>query len=114
MLTQLYQEDPEGMRIVKRDERIIGYLASRSGSRAVQIGPCMADAEAGPRLLMDACHRHAGRTVFVDIPLANTAAVGIAEKAGLTLQRHLLRMGRGPTIVERVPALWASSGPEKG
>ena len=115
MLTQFAHEYPETMRVVERDGHLAGYVAARPGSRAVQIGPCMADAEAGPLLLLDACHRYAGRPVFVDIPLANQTAVALAERAGLTLPAPLLlRMGRGPTIVENVPALWASSGPEKG
>ena len=52
--------------------------------------------------------------VYVDVPLSNTAALAVVERMGLQVQRHLLRMGRGPAIQENMAALWASSGPEKG
>jgi GNAT superfamily N-acetyltransferase len=114
LLFRLFEERPEEMRMVRRSGRIEGFLTARPGARATYIGPCLATAEAGPLLLADTCHRHAGETVFIDIPESHTAGTRIAEGWGLTVQRHLLRMVRGAPIREHVERLWASSGPEKG
>jgi GNAT superfamily N-acetyltransferase len=114
MLARLFRERPESVRVVRRGGRVEGFLTARPGSRALMLGPCLASAEAGPLLFADACRRYAGKYVYIDIPLANSAAVALAGAAGLGVQRHLLRMGRGPTVRERLAELWASSGPEKG
>jgi len=50
----------------------------------------------------------------MDIPIANRVAVDWAEQNGLKVQRSLIRMGRGPTVTERLDLTWASSGPELG
>jgi GNAT superfamily N-acetyltransferase len=94
LLFRLFEERPGEMRMVRRDGRV--------------------DAEAGPLLLADACRRHAGEAVFLDIPEDNRPATALAAEWGLTVQRHLLRMVRGVPIREDVGQLWASSGPEKG
>jgi predicted N-acetyltransferase YhbS len=114
LLHQLFCESPEAVRIVAESARLRGFLMSRPGARAVQVGPCEADAEAGPLLFRDAWHRLAGRPVFIDIPSANEPARKLAEAQGLTIQRHLTRMCRGVALCERVEPLWAGSGPEKG
>jgi GNAT superfamily N-acetyltransferase len=114
LLLLLYTERPDATRVVQRDGAILGYALSRPGTRAVQIGPCLATAEAGPPLLRDAFRRAAGQPVFIDIPTGNPAAAALAAGQGLTVQRTLLRMCRGPAPAERVEMLWASSGPEKG
>jgi GNAT superfamily N-acetyltransferase len=114
LLRRLFAERPEAGRVVVRDGRVQGYLSWRPGSKAVQIGPCLAEGEAGPLLFADACRRHAGQPVFIDIPADNTAAVAATTAQGLTAQRPLLRMCRGPRLDERFTDIWASSGPEKG
>jgi GNAT superfamily N-acetyltransferase len=114
LLFRLFEERPGEMRMVRRDGRVAGFISARPGERAVQVGPCLADAEAGPLLLADACRRHAGEAVFLDIPEDNRPATALAAEWGLTVQRHLLRMVRGVPIREDVGQLWASSGPEKG
>jgi GNAT superfamily N-acetyltransferase len=109
---RLFAESPEDVRGVQRDGRWAGLLAARHGARAVQVGPCLG--EAGPLLLADAFRRHAGRLVYVDVPLLNEAACRLVAAGGLDVQRHLTRMCRGEQVVEQVDLLWASSGPEKG
>ena len=113
-LTRLFRECPEDVRIVRQDGKIAGYRAVRSGANALQIGPCMAAASAGPLLLADAWLSHVGQRVFVDIPVQSQTATHFAQKMGLTAQRQLVRMTRGPTVNEDVSRLWASSGPELG
>jgi GNAT superfamily N-acetyltransferase len=114
LLRRLFAESPEEWHIAERGEEVLGYAAARPGSRAWQIGPCMATIEAGPLLSAYAWRRHAGHYVFVDIPEDNRAAIAAVQAAGLAPQRPLYRMGRGPRVPERIEHLWASFGPEKG
>jgi GNAT superfamily N-acetyltransferase len=111
LLRRLLGETPAA---VRNGGDVTGFILGRPGSRAWQIGPCVATAEAGPVLLRDAWWRYAGRSVYVDVPTDNTAAAGLAEAAGLGVQRRFVRMCRGPSVGERTEELWASSGPEKG
>jgi GNAT superfamily N-acetyltransferase len=114
LLSLLYQESPASFRATRCDGVLVGYLASRPGARAEQVGPCLALPEGGSRLLRDAWHRRAQRLVFLDVPVPNVPASRLAAAMGLSVQRRLLRMCRGPRIGEAVENLWASSGPEKG
>ena len=114
LISRLLAERPEEARVVRQGDKLAGYLTVRPGCNALQIGPCMASAESGPLLLADAAARYAGRSVFIDIPQQNRAAASFAEQAGLTVQRPLVRMTRGPRINEDMSRLWASSGPELG
>ena len=114
LLKRLYQERPEEMRLVRGRAGIDGFVAARPGARASQIGPCAGSAPACRQLLEDACRRHAGESVFLDVPEDNAAAVAVASALGLTVQRALVRMGRGPTVKEDRAAFWTGFGPEKG
>jgi GNAT superfamily N-acetyltransferase len=114
-LCRLYEEFPDTFRLVRQDGTVAGFLAARPGANALQIGPCLAGGEtAGGLLLADATERYDGQRAFIDVPLPNESARRAVEALGLTVQRELLRMGRGEPMDECVAALWASSGPEKG
>lgn len=114
MLIRLFEEFPQGLRTLRRQGKIEGYVTMRPGANAVQIGPCVAATNAGPALLCDALDRCAGKYVFVDIPLDNAGALKIAESSGLKIQRCFTRMYRGKKVTDTIEALWASSSPEKG
>jgi GNAT superfamily N-acetyltransferase len=114
LLARLFQEHPETIRGAWTDGTLQGYLAIRPRAHALQLGPCMANEEAGSLLMHDAWCRCAGKPVVVDVPTRHTPATRLVEGMGLTVQRHLLRMGRGASVAERIDALWSSSGPEKG
>jgi ribosomal protein S18 acetylase RimI-like enzyme len=114
LLLRLASEFPETLRVVCEAGRVEGFGAARPGARALQIGPCLAPEKAGRQLLEDARKQYFGRLVFMDVPVGNYAAVAGVEEAGLAVQRRLVRMCRGPALVEQVRALWASSGPEMG
>lgn len=114
LLTALFVERPDDLRVVRRGGTVIGYLTHRRGARGVQLGPLIATAEAAPLLLADACHRLAGRQAFIDVPVNNGPAIQQVRALGFREQRQLLRMYRGDTVEESVMQLWASSGPEKG
>jgi GNAT superfamily N-acetyltransferase len=114
MLARLFEESPDLTRILYREGHVEGYVTGRRGANATSIGPCVATAYAGPALLGDAFGRCTGQSVFIDVPRDNAPAIEIVEESGLTIQRHFTRMCRGERIKDRVEAIWASSGPEKG
>ncbi len=114
LLRRLFSEYPQRVRFVQMSSNLAGYWTSRPGKKTIRIGPCIATASAGPLLLADAWHRHAGQRVSIDVPAANEAAVQCIESHGLTVQHTLTRMCRGKPVIEQVESLWASSGPEKG
>jgi GNAT superfamily N-acetyltransferase len=114
LLSRLCLANPSAVRWVESGERLLGYMTVREGSSAVQLGPCIAEAEAGPLLLTDTWERYVGHRVFIDIPTGNVSAVRMAEAMGLKAQRTLVRMCRGVRITEDFTQLWASSGPELG
>jgi GNAT superfamily N-acetyltransferase len=92
-----------------------GFLITRPGRLAVQIGPCVAmTTVVGQRLLAHACKEFSGKPVFLDIPSDNHEAVATAAAAGLQPVRQFVRMVRGAPILERICCLWTSSGPENG
>jgi GNAT superfamily N-acetyltransferase len=114
MLVRLFEESPEISRVLHKNGQLEGYITGRRGANATLIGPCIATAHAGPVLLSGALGCCAGQPVFIDIPRDNAPATEIAEKSGLSIQRHFMRMCRGERIKDHVEAIWASSGPEKG
>lgn len=114
LLFRLFAERPESVRVTREGANPTGFMASRAGTRAVHLGPCIAAPDASPLLFLDAWGRYAGQRVFVDIPVLNTAATRAAEAQGLTVQRYLTRMCRGAPPGGRPDWLWAGFGPEKG
>ena len=111
----LARQQPEGLRVVAAGEQLLGYLAFRPGSRAVQVGPGVALDQRAGRALGDAVGAAcAGRRVYIDVPKANLAASRWAQLRGLVAQRDLTRMSLGRRIPDRPAHLWASSGPENG
>jgi predicted N-acetyltransferase YhbS len=114
LLERLIREYPQELRMVRRGDQITGYITSRPGANARQIGPCIAEPDAGELLLADALARYQGQAVFVDLPGDQAVAKELASSRGLSVQRKLTRMCRGRTVVEQLPLLWASSSPEKG
>lgn len=114
-LTRLFAEAPDAVRVAWNDGRIAGYLTTRPGSDAIQLGPCIAEThEVGYALLNDALSRHASSRVYWDLPSSHSAAARLAQIAGLAPQRTFVRMCRGGTVNDDVARLWASSGPELG
>jgi hypothetical protein len=114
LVRRLAEEHGGSLRVVENECRVQGYLLARPGSRARQVGPCIASERAGPLLLADAARRYAGAPVFLDVATGNAAATAWAESSGLTPGRLLTRMGRGRAVAEDLTRLWCSAGPEKG
>jgi GNAT superfamily N-acetyltransferase len=114
MLGSFFKEFPEDVYVIRHGDKIEGYVITRPGANAIQIGPCIATGDTGSILLSDALGRCAGEPVFIDVPVNNTDAVKIAESSGLKIQRNFIRMYRGEQIKDDIKAIWSSSGPEKG
>jgi ribosomal protein S18 acetylase RimI-like enzyme len=114
LLFRLFAERPESVRVTRTGADPSGFMASRTGSRAVHLGPCIAAPDASPLLFMDAWSRYSGQRVVVDIPVLNVAATRAAEAQGLTVQRYVTRMYRGTPPGGRSDWLWSAFGPEKG
>jgi len=115
LIRRLYDERPEAMWAFVADGRIVGYLTSRHGANATQIGPALSTSAEAGRVLADVALRYCiGQRVFIDIPTANVPAIDWAQSRGLSVQRPLMRMRRGRPVDDQPAAQWASSGPEKG
>ena len=114
ILSGLFEDFPEDIRIIQHGDKIDGFILTRPGANAIQIGPCIATTDAGSVLLSDALSRRAGESVFIDVPVDNADAMKVAESSGLKIQRYFMRMYRGEYVEDNIQALWAGSGPEKG
>jgi GNAT superfamily N-acetyltransferase len=114
LLTRLFEEAPETIRVLQAAGKLEGFVTMRPGANAAQIGPCIASPQAGPVLLADALNRCAGQEVFVDAPCDHIRAVTTLEASGLKVQRHFMRMVRGEPVCDHAEGLWASAGPETG
>lgn len=92
-----------------------GYLLSRDGHRARQIGPILADgAGAAAALLADALARVEG-PVFIDVPDRHREVAAFLEARGFAPQRPFMRMYRGAEAGFGDPArMFAVAGPEFG
>lgn len=101
---------------VGEEGHLRGYALARRGSRAVYVGPVVAEeAETAALLLDDVFERLGGVQVYVDL---NTTFEGGARELasrGLVKQRELIRMRRGKkTAAGTSRSVFAIAGPETG
>ena len=115
-LLELVRRDwPSAAWTIRDGSQLAGFIMAREGSRATQLGPCIAaDPTVGERLLAIAMTKHQGSPVYVDVPMANTPAVKFVLRSGLTVERTFFRMTRGDDVSEQESAVWANYGPELG
>ncbi|MDT0463770.1 GNAT family N-acetyltransferase [Streptomyces gibsoniae] len=88
-----------GHRVLVRGEgdRLTGYAVIRPAHDALRIGPLFADtAEDADALFSALSAEAAGREIAIDVPEPNSAAVALAERAGLTPSFETARMYTGP------------------
>ncbi|MEU5591877.1 GNAT family N-acetyltransferase [Streptomyces sp. NPDC020298] len=90
--------DPGHRTVVRHDgDRITGYGVIRPARDGLRIGPLFADGADDARALFAALTAEAaGTEVALDVPEPNTAAVALAEAAGLTPSFETARMYTGP------------------
>lgn len=92
-----------------------GFLLSRSGRTATQLGPLVArEPSAAVALLTRALDALDG-TVLVDVPDSATAVAGTLARRGFAPERPYVRMALGRDAIAGEPALvHAIAGPELG
>lgn len=92
-----------------------GYLFSRDGRRARQIGPiCADDADTAIDMLAHALSKTSG-PVFIDVPDQHGDVVALLKEYGFEMQRPFARMFRGATAGFGDPSrMFAVAGPELG
>jgi ribosomal protein S18 acetylase RimI-like enzyme len=116
LLTELVRDGRSAFVAEAESGRLAGYGLMRAGSNATYLGPIAAESvEAGKRLVDALMARCGTGKIYWDIPDANKAALGWAEKYGFTQQRALTRMFRGENLAVGNPLLqYALAGPEVG
>lgn len=98
-----------------RGATLAAFTLGRYGSRAHQVGPCVAlDTAAGVAALQRGVQAVALGAVILDVPRANITAVEAVRALGLAEQRSFFRMTRGEPPCAYAQLVWASSGPEYG
>jgi hypothetical protein len=95
---------------------VLGYGLLREGSRALYLGPVVADSVDSTILLVGALlEKCAGESIFWDIPDRHSAIISWAEENGFKVQRSLTRMFLGENTTPGVPErIFAIAGPEIG
>jgi hypothetical protein len=100
----------------QHQNRPIGFVLARPGTRATQIGPIVAQDAATALALLSAALERVEGPVFVDVPDHCAAMITALQAAGFSAQRPFTRMLRGPA--EGLPGdralTWAVAGPELG
>jgi len=93
-----------------------GFVLGRSGRRARQVGPLVADDEARALALLRAALAAWGPgPVFIDLADAQTGLRRWLDRTGFAVQRPLLRMHRGLRLPRANAAAYcAAAGPELG
>lgn len=116
-LSLLLRQMPDGCFLHRgSDGWIDGYLFTRPGANAYQIGPWAADDDGtGEALLGTALSRLSGSPVFLDVPMAQPGPTDIVTRFGFETQRLLIRMYRGDNAYPgEAPRVYAFCGPETG
>ncbi len=93
---------------------VAGFITRRLGRLSTQIGPCIGSLADAVSLLRRELEAHRGQPVIIDIPVDRIHLNAVAEQAGLTVQRSLLRMYRGEPVLENSALFQISSGAELG
>ncbi|HWC90274.1 MAG TPA: GNAT family N-acetyltransferase [Pirellulales bacterium] len=114
LLRALIEHERQQTLVVRTSHGLEGFCSGRPGAGALQIGPCIATAAAGPRLLAAAIGAARSRPVVIDVLAGQAEAIRMVEDAGLQRERCFTRMTRGRPVREDLPSQWASFGPEKG
>ncbi|MEO7056555.1 MAG: GNAT family N-acetyltransferase [Caldimonas sp.] len=92
-----------------------GFVISRAGRRAGQIGPLAAADETDALALLDAALAAHGGAVFIDVPDHCGGVVAALAQRGFTRQRPFTRMASAAGPVLAAPARsYALAGPEFG
>ena len=91
-----------------------GYVLTRDGQLASQVGPLAADDDRIARALLARALAAAGGPVFLDLPERDTVMTDAAADAGFAPVRRFVRMARGVADPADRNRYRAVVGPEFG
>jgi GNAT superfamily N-acetyltransferase len=92
-----------------------GFLLSREGRLARQLGPLCAEDADTACVLLQAALSDLDEPVFIDVPDRHAAVVALLEESGFVVQRPFRRMLRGESDGFGDPSrMFALAGPELG
>jgi len=95
-----------------------GFVVSRAGRRATQVGPLVAAEPAQAAALLDtaiAAAAPSGRPIFLDLPRAHRFLAERLERQGFARQRSFVRMSLGANEAPRLgTGMFVLAGPEFG
>ena len=116
LLRALVLQSRRGVVFENPSGRIAGFGLLRDGSRALYLGPIVAETpEIGTGLLDALVAQSQGELLFWDIPEGNAAAVSWAVQHGFSFQRTLTRMYLGQNLAPGNPQQqFGLAGPELG
>jgi ribosomal protein S18 acetylase RimI-like enzyme len=116
LLAALARQSITALVLEPKPGSIAGFGFARAGSQALYIGPVVANSAEGGLALVEALiTQNRGKMVYWDIPDPNEAAVSLAQRYGLTVQRPLVRMFLGETATAGGPRRqFGIGGPEVG
>lgn len=96
-------------------ERPSGYVLSRKGSGAVQVGPLVADSERTARSILSTwLQLHPHQPLIVDIPAIQKGWDQVLASLGFQRTRSLVRMLLGECVANRVSGIYCLAGFEFG
>lgn len=115
LLAALRPRLPAAALVSVADGRVNGFLLGREGRIARQLGPCVAEDEAGAIALLAVALKHVAAPVFLDMPAPHLTLGAWLRSTGFSLQRPYTRM-----ILNRnepfnsTERMFAIAGPELG
>ncbi len=99
-------------------QRPSGFVMSRNGRRAIQVGPLVADGASQALELLHVTLASLRGLVFIDVPSRWNAVTDWLAQQGFSLQRPFVRMALAATLPGRIAEaddrLFAIAGPEFG
>lgn len=115
VLSRLRGRLPEAEALVRKDGVIAGFLLGRSGRRASQIGPLVADDEETAAALLNHAIRSVPAPVYIDVMDDKHALLAQLAAAGFVHERPYTRMMlRRSESFQDLPRTFAVAGPELG
>jgi ribosomal protein S18 acetylase RimI-like enzyme len=94
---------------------LAGYVVTRRGAAATQLGPWLADDRDTAAVLLHTALAGVDGEVIVDVPLVNRVANDLVTAAGLVVERGYTRMGLPAGLVaEDNAVVHATAGADRG
>ncbi len=113
ILADLIARAPELARVAERaDGSLAGYTLGRDGSRALPVGPVVAEDEAIGLALLSSAMAGTDQPLIADVPDCHRGIRGWLEAQGATAPRGFMRMVRGSARIDDAERIFALAGPE--